>query len=261
MKHLTEEQIVLHCFGDAEHSAEIDQHLNECLECRETFSQVKAMLASIEPTSVPEPHESLEEKIWLKLQDRLPKRRSGILQRIFSPVFTERSFAQRKWATAGAMVVLLLAAFITGRFWPRGPEKTNSIESAQIDPQRVVLVAVGDHLERSQMLLVEIMHTDAKSGIDLSREQAQARDLLDANHLYRLSTGKQGDPSVEAMLDQLERVLAEIANAPHDLSPRDLQEIQNQVQSQGLLFKIRVIGSKVRQEETPSRKYSENQRL
>ena len=121
MKHLTEEQIVLHCFGDADHSAEIDQHLNECLECRETFNQVKAMLASIETTSVPEPHESLEQKIWLKLQDRLPKRRPGILQRVFSPVFAPGSIAPGKWATAGAMAVLLLAAFIIGRFWPRGP--------------------------------------------------------------------------------------------------------------------------------------------
>jgi hypothetical protein len=256
MKHLTEEQIVMHCFGDAEHSTEIDQHLHACSECREIFNQVKAMLASIEPTPVPEPQENLEQKIWLKLQDRLPKRRPSILQRIFSP-----HFLQARWATAGAMAVLVLAAFIAGRFWPRGPEKTNSIEAAQLDPQRVVLVAVGDHLERSQMLLVEIMHTDAKSGIDLSREQAQARDLLDANHLYRLSAGKKGDPSVEAMLDQLERVLAEIANAPRDLGQNDLREIQAQVQSQGLLFKIRVIGSKVRQEEISSRKYSENQRL
>lgn len=157
--------------------------------------------------------------------------------------------------------MLVLAAFIAGRFWPSGSEKTNSIQSAQIDPQRVVLVAVGDHLERSQMLLVEIMHTDSKSGVELSREQAQARDLLDANHLYRLSASKQSDPSVQAMLDQLERVLAEIANAPRDLSQNDLREIQDQVQSQGLLFKIRVIGSKVRQEEMSSRKYSENQRL
>ncbi|HEV2988394.1 MAG TPA: hypothetical protein VG759_08125 [Candidatus Angelobacter sp.] len=256
MKHLTEKEIVLHCFGDAEHGAEIDQHLNACSECRETFEQVKALLASIEPAPVPDPHESLEQKMWLKLRDRLPEKRPGLLQRIFPP----RS-PQARWATAGAMAVLVLAAFIAGRFWPRGSEKTNSMQSAQIDPQRVVLVAVGDHLERSQMLLVEIMHTDSKRGVDLSREQAQARDLLDANHLYRLSASKQGDPSVQAMLDQLERVLAEIANSPRDLTQSDLREIQDQVQSQGLLFKIRVIGSKVRQEEMSSRKYSENQRL
>jgi hypothetical protein len=256
MKHLTEEQIVLHCFGDAEHGAEIDQHLDACPECRESFEQVKALLASIEPTPVAEPHESLEQKMWLRLRDRLPERKAGIRSKIFAP-----RLALAKWATAGAMAVLVLAAFLAGRFWPRSVEKPGLTQSAQIDPQRVVLVAVGDHLERSQMLLVELMHTDSKRGVDLSREQAQARDLLDANHLYRLSAGKQSDPSVQAMLDQLERVLAEIANAPRDLSQNDLREIQDQVQSQGLLFKIRVVGSKVRQEEMSSQKYTENQRL
>jgi hypothetical protein len=255
MKHLTEEQIVLHCFGDAENGTQINQHLSECSECREAFDQVKAMLVSIEPTPVPEPHETLEQKMWLKLRDRLPEKKPGILQGIFS----SRRFPQTKWAAA--MAVLVLAAFVAGRFWPRNSEKPTSVQSAQIDPQRVVLVAVGDHLERSQMLLVEIMHTDSKSSINLSHEQAQARDLLDANHLYRLSAQKQGDLGVEGMLDQLDRVLAEIANAPRDLTPRDLQEIQDQVQSQGLLFKIRVVGSRVRQEERPSHQYSENQRL
>jgi hypothetical protein len=258
MKHLTEEQIVLHCFGDAENGTQINQHLSECSECREAFDQVKAMLVSIEPTPVPEPHETLEQKMWLKLRDRLPGKKPGILQGIFSLRFP-KPFPQTKWAAA--MAVLVLAAFVAGRFWPRNSEKPNSVQSAQIDPQRVVLVAVGDHLERSQMLLVEIMHTDSKSSTDFSLEQAQARDLLDANHLYRLSAQKQGDPGVEGMLDQLDRVLAEIANAPHDLTQRDLQEIQDQVQSQGLLFKIRVIGSRVRQEERPSHQYSENQRL
>jgi hypothetical protein len=263
MKHLTEEQIILHCFGDAENIAEINRHLGECGECWEAFDQVKAMLASIEPTPVPEPHESLEQKIWLKLQDRLPKKTQGILPGLFSRPFL-RQFLQTKWAAGAATAVLVFAAFIAGRFWPRDSEKQGPVQSAQmaqIDPQRVVLVAVGDHLERSQMLLVEIMHTDAKSGADLSRERAQARDLLDVNHLYRLSAQKQGDPGVEGMLDQLERVLAEIANAPGDLNQRDLQQIQGQVRAQGLLFKIRVIGSKVRQEENPSRQYSENQRL
>jgi hypothetical protein len=162
---------------------------------------------------------------------------------------------------AAAVAVLVLTAFVAGRFWPRDSQRPDQVQSAQVDPQRVVLVAVGDHLERSQMLLIEIMHTDARSSLDLSHEQARARDLLDTNRLYRLSAQKTGDRSVEGMLDQLERVLAEIANAPSTLTEKDLQEIQNQVQSQGLLFKIRVIGSKVRQEETPSHQYSANQRL
>jgi hypothetical protein len=121
----------------------------------------------------------------------------------------------------------------------------------------VVLVAVGDHLERSQMLLVEIMNTDAKDNVDLSSEQRQARELLDANHLYRVSAQRTGDPQVARLLDDLGRVLTEIANSPSDLSSADLQQIRSRIQSEGLLFKVRVVGSEVnsrvrRQEQSPA---------
>ena len=260
MNHLTDEQIALHCSGDAGNGAEINQHLGECSECRESFEQLKAILAFIHSTPVPEPHENFEREMWLKVQDRLPYVKPTLRQRLF-PLH----FSPAKWASAMAVAVLILAAFVAGRFWPRGSDRVVPAASAQIDPQRVVLVAVGDHLERSQMLLIEIMHTDATRGLDLSREQAQARDLLDSNRLYRLSAQEKSDPGVERMLGQLEPVLAEIANAPRDFSRKDLREIQAQVQSQGLLFKIRVvgsaIGSKIRQEETTSTQYSGNQRL
>jgi hypothetical protein len=127
-----------------------------------------------------------------------------------------------------------------------------------------VLVAVGNHLERSQMLLLEIMHSPDSDKNDFSAEQQLARDLLDDNHLYRLSALKAGDPQVTHVLDQLGRVLAEIANGPSEVSASDLQQVRHTIQSEGLLFKVRVIesevNSKVRQPEELSGRNA-NQRL
>ena len=245
MNHLSEEQIILHYFGDAERAEEIRSHLAQCQACKAEFERVQLLLSQIEPTEVPEPASFFEEKMWLILRDRVPEKRSGFrqwLQELKNP---------KRWAVAGTAILLLAAAFTLGRFWPRPPVNT----ALKPNPQRVVLVAVGDHLERSQMLLVEIMNTDAGSGqaLDFSGEQQQARDLLDANHLYRLSAQHVGDPQVARVLDDLGRVLAEIANSPTELSPGDLKEIRARIQSQELLFKIKVIGaqvdSKVRQQE------------
>jgi hypothetical protein len=87
---------------------------------------------------------------------------------------------------------------------------------------------------------------------DLSSQQQTARELLDDNYLYRASAQRVGDPKVAAVLDDLGRVLAEIANSPSDLSSGDLREIHQQINSQDLLFKVRVVGaevnSRVRQE-------------
>jgi len=255
MNHLSEEQIVLHYYGDAEEEDEVRRHLAECSACREEFERVQGLLRGIEPTGVPEPPAVFEEKTWLNLRDRLPRKRRGLRQWLSSPP---------KWALAGAMAVLLAAAFLAGRFWPRHGVTPSSNNTAAVNPQRVVLVAVGGHLERSQMLLVEIMNTDAKGLVDLSVEQQQARELLDANHLYRVSAQRAGDPKIARLLEDLGRVLAEIANGPSELSPGDLQQIRSRIQSDSLLFKVRVVGSEVNsrvrsQEQNPAANV--NQRL
>jgi len=237
MNHLSEEQIVLHYYGDAEEATEVERHLAACPDCREEFSRVQSMLRQIEPLEVPEPAPSFEEKTWLNLRDRLPEK-GGFFRRLLRP-------SAPKWAFAGAMALLLAAAFLAGRFWPRPVQQVAQQQPAQVNPQRVILVAVGDHLERSQMLLVEIMNADGKGPINFSSEQAEARELLDSNHLYRVSSQQAGDPQVARLLDQLGRVLAEIANGPTEVSPGDLEQVRHTIQSEGLLFKVRVVGSEV----------------
>jgi hypothetical protein len=256
MNHLTEEQIVLHYYKDAEDTPEIERHLAGCPECRAELARMHAMLTGIGPAEVPEPPAGFEEKIWLNLRDRLPEKRSGFFWQLFAPRRASampRGWAwwNEKWVFAGVMALLLIGAFLAGRFWPR-PEQavahnpqTATPQPEKVNPQRVMLVAVGDHLERSQMLLVEIMNADARGPVNLSSEQAEARNLLDSNHLYRLSAQQAGDPQVERVLDELGRVLAEIANGPAEISPGDLRQVRHTIQSEGLLFKVRVIGSTV----------------
>lgn len=250
MKHLSEEQIVLHYYGDAEAEEDVRRHLTECPACQAEFERLKALLEQIEPTEVPEPPEFFEAKTWLNLRDRLARVPGGLRGWLApAPTFgapdAQRVWARwgRKWALTGALAFLLLAAFLLGRYGRIGNPAPNNVATA--NPERVVLVAVGDHLERSQILLVEIMNSDATGAGGLSSEQRQARDLLDANHLYRVSAQQAGDPAVAGVLDDLGRVLTEIADAPSQLTPADLQAIRQRIQSQGLLFKIRVIGSQV----------------
>jgi hypothetical protein len=60
-----------------------------------------------------------------------------------------------------------------------------------------------------------------------------------------VSAQQTGDPRIAHLLDQLGRVLVEIANAPSQVSDNDLRDIRARIQSDGLLFKVRVVGSEV----------------
>ena len=252
MKHLTPEQIVLHCYGDAPEGEKIGLHLRGCAQCRGEFERMKAFLAEIPATPVPEPPIYLEEKLWLNLRDRLQDEKRSAWNALLTP---------SRWAAIGAVAVLMIAAFLAGRFWPHQNASPAKAESVQVNPERVVLVAVGDHLERSQILLVEIMNANPKDAADFAEERQQARNLLEDNRLYRLSALQNDKPIVANVLDELERVLTEVANSPAEMTPGDVMEIRRRIQSEDLLFKIHVVGSTVLKPGNQAPTNPANQRL
>jgi hypothetical protein len=109
-----------------------------------------------------------------------------------------------------------------------------------------VLLVLGDHLDRSECLLVELRHAGPSSEVPL---QAEARDLLSANRLYRDSVTQQADPALASALDHLERVLIEVSNEPAGLSQAKLDGLQKEMNTDGLLFEVRVLRSRVQEDE------------
>jgi hypothetical protein len=165
------------------------------------------------------------------------------------------------WALATAALVVI--AFLTGRFvnlrdQQRAPELAGAATTAPAPRialadeamvrERVLLIAVGDHLERSQMVLVELAHADTSGELDISEERQLADDLVASNRLYRQTAQQMGQANVAGLLDELERVLVEVARGPSTMTMPQLADIQQRIESQGILFKVKVIGSEIRQQ-------------
>jgi len=55
------------------------------------------------------------------------------------------------------------------------------------------------------------------------------------------------------LLDELERTLLDIAHSPSQLEGPELKRIQQRIEARGLIFKVRVVESKVRREQLPHR--------
>ena len=53
------------------------------------------------------------------------------------------------------------------------------------------------------------------------------------------------DPQMEAALDHLERLLMELSNQPEGLSEARLKQLREEMNSEGLLFDIRVLRSRM----------------
>ncbi len=113
----------------------------------------------------------------------------------------------------------------------------------------MLLVAVGEHLERSQMVLIELVNAPADERMNVKAQRAVADELVSANRLYRQTAVRSGEDSLVAVLEELERVLVEVAAGPDALAPQDVAELQRRIEARGLLFKVRVVGSQVRERE------------
>jgi hypothetical protein len=84
--------------------------------------------------------------------------------------------------------------------------------------------------------------------VDVRHERQWAESLVAENRLYRQTLARSGEAGLGGgVLDDLERVLLEIANGPSELSASQLKEIQERIESRGILFKVRVVGRQVKE--------------
>ena len=246
MSHLNEEQLILFYYGEEGDTLTAEQHLEECGECRALFGSLQRVLNVVDSLPIPERGAEYGQQVWRRIERRLP---AGGGSRIKSWLLP----GPWRWAAAGvAFAALMMTAFMAGRFLPQAPKPA---QMAVVDSQageRILMVAVGDYLERSQMVLIELANANPKGALDISAEQQRAGDLVSETRLYRQTAAHTGDTAVSSVLEELERVLLDITHAPSQISPEDLEKMRRRLEAEGILFKIRVLGSNVRNQEAPA---------
>jgi hypothetical protein len=237
MKHLNEDQLILHYYGEAPDPGAIEFHLSSCADCRAGFEDLRRVLAVANALQVPARSESYGNEVWQRLQPRLSERRRWD----WKP-----KFHVSRWAWAGLVTAMLVAAFFLGRFWPRPEIPVVKLPPGQVR-ERILLASVADHLDSSQRVLMEVVNASGNGSVDISQQQASAEELVAANRLYRQSAERAGEAGMAGVLEELERILLEIAHSPARLTSGELNEIRHRIDTQGILFKVRVIGYRARE--------------
>jgi hypothetical protein len=241
MRHLTQDEFVLFYYREkgGMHRRQVEEHLQACDLCRRELAGLAQALQAIESIPVPDSEENYGAAVWsrirLRLGDKFDRRRSFV-------------FPLRTWALAGSVAVLVVVAFWGGRVWQQRQTRSAATIPAPAR-ERILMVNVGDHLERAQMLLVEVMNQEAQGPVDLSQSKQLAEDLVQSNRLYRQTSLRDGEPGLANLLDELERVLLNISHSPNEIPAGELATLQQQIESQGILFKVRVIKLQVREKQ------------
>lgn len=231
MSHLSEEDLIDLYYGEGSSAAKF--HVQACRACSAQLTELRQTLETVSATNVPQRSADYGDRVWQALQPRLiPYEKKPAGRPLWVP-----------WKAAALAVgcaMLLVAAFVGGRVWERRTKLPLVANANPQATQRVVLVVLTDHLDRTERLLVALQHADSSDATESALLQSEARELLASNRLYRATASKVGDPAVAAALDRLEGVLAEVANNPN-LTDADLQRVRRDMNSNGILFEIRVL--------------------
>ena len=247
MSHISDDDLILHFYGEnAGDEARIDVHLQTCATCQDAWRDLQETLQLVDSAAPPDPDAGFERVIWAKVQAALP------------PPASAGRWRSLRWLAPVAMGAAAIAAAVAlGYHWrpapapsdpqavvlpAKPPAKPGSADRAR---ERVLLTALNEHFDQTQLLLVELMNAPADGAMEMTFERATADDLVASSRLYRVTAEQTGHLQLAQMLEDLESILVEIASSPDRVNRTQLQTLRARIDDEDLLFKVRAVSTAI----------------
>ena len=232
MTHLNEEDLVLIYYGEPGVSGDASIHLAECATCRAAAESLAQTLDACSEWVTPEID---PRRVWARVASALERRRWWAFV-----------FEARFWLAAGTVAALVIAAFFAGRDSVHPAPAITAGLSAQAR-ERILEISLADHLDRAELLLTEVANMSGADASELAAERVRAKDLVQEGRLMRQVLASQEQASgMLPVLDEVGRFVLEVANAPDRVGAVEIQRLQQRIDAESLLFKVRIIESNLR---------------
>jgi hypothetical protein len=239
--HLTDDQLVLLYYKEPLEESGLDGHLAACPECMARFEALTRVLHVVAQDEAPEPSGDFEARMLSNVLAAAKQPKRGRVLRFPRPLQT----LGRYLAVGAAIAACLLLAFSVGRQFGRVEEQKEAASKTQ---ERVLLTALGEHLGRSRVTLVELKNREVTDA-DLKALQAAADNLVTASRLFRAAAERAGEGQIAGVMEETERLLVRFAAAPDKDAKAELDGLRKRVDSRDLLFRLRVMEAQVEKRE------------
>jgi len=249
--HVNDEDLLLDYYGEstAADRAEREAHLASCEACRAVDRELRAVLALIDTSPAVDAPPGFGREMWARVEPEISARMTRSRSWWLSP---------SRWALAGGLAVVVIGSFSLGRVWEHAPRRIDTpAVSANDASARMLRFEVEDHLERSQRVLVDLVNADDSMLGSRDDDRVRAADLVAAGRLYRQSAAATGDVEMRQLLEDIERVLVDVANEPANEpasgASKPLTDVRQRISEQDLLIRVRLASAEMRERERRAR--------
>lgn len=230
--------------GDLSHEevARIESHTAACASCKKELEDLRSILGTL-PSS-PAPSNRQTEEYWQGFVDTVERRTVARNAREFKSLWQSIEsllvLRPRHAAVLGGSFALTAAAVFAWHIFSAPPaQQPFIVEEAGTTSEEFTPERVSQYFRKSKVLLVGLTNSKMPEdhAVDFSVERRASRELVrEARYLRQQPLDRRSSH----LIDNLEKILIELANLEETNDLPDVEIIRGGIQRENLLFKIRM---------------------
>lgn len=221
----------------------VRQHVASCAHCESELQLLRQVTATL-PILV-EADKERSEAFWATFPSRVEQRirtapapRNTLWKALESALVARPRLA---FSMAGGLALLCAAVFTWNLFSTRLADTRDNVAHMPVEPaqQTATSAELAQYLRRSKVLLVGIANMKQEEGrpVDLGIERRTSRELVQEARLLRQQPL---DEYSAHLVDNLQRILIELANIEEQTDLHDVEILRGGIRKENLLFRIRM---------------------
>ena len=223
--------------------ARFDEHLEGCSHCTDMFLQFQQTLAVTDRRELARADDASMQGFWERLEPHLERAPTAPVWNLAPVRLVLADWANRPALAAAAALLLVAVGIFIGRINPQNLGGVQAQSAAVLNPALTAEFneQFGSYLDRTKMILLGMDNYQPEEGPNeenLDHQRAISRELLHQGRDLKAHAAISANASVGYLIDDIERILLQLANSDDGDLELTIQIIQSGMQRNGVLLKI-----------------------
>ena len=228
---------------------QFEEHLSQCSQCAAEYERLSWTLKVMDQRELPDVQPDYWQDYWARLSERLPDRPRKIVWPEWRSWLPPLAVPGRPALVPVAAALLLIATgiFIGRTTILRVPGQGAPMQATVFDPGLIAEFndLASSYLERSKIVLMGLNNfnprLDDPNALNISSHRHLSQEVLRQGRALRNHQVATADPRLQFLIDEIERVLLQVANSGGDDPMWTIRMAQEGIDKNSILLRITLV--------------------